>query len=100
MITEIRTFTIQRAKRVEAIAHITEMFAHLTQKHGGSNASVLRNVTGPTNEVYAIVNWESLAAWAAAKKSISQDAELQAVVAQAAQEVILYASSTVYESVS
>ena len=100
MITEIRTFTIQRTKRAEAIAYITEMNDHVTGKHGGRDARIVHKVTGPTNEVHVIVNWESLAAWAASQKRIPQDAEMQAIVTQAAQGIILYASSMVYESVS
>ena len=99
MLTVIRTYTTQPEKRKEAVAHIAKQAALIPGKYGGRDARVLRNVTGPSNQVHVIVNWESLAAWDEGQKKIAQDAELQELVAQG-KGLILSVTRTLYESVA
>lgn len=99
MLTVIRTFTVQSWKRKEVLAHVTKLAARVPGKYGGRDARVLRNVTGPSNQVHTISNWESLAAYEEGQKQIAQDAELQELVAQG-KDLILSVTITLYESVS
>ena len=99
MITVIRTYTIQPGKRAEAFAEVAKRAAYIPGKYGGSNVTVLRNMAGPSNQVHAISNWESLAAWEEGRKKIAQDAEIQEMLAQA-RGMFLSVTITLYESIS
>lgn len=82
MITVVRTFDVQQGKLQEAIAWATKMAAYQKETGSPSQPSVVRNINGAIDQLYYVVNWESLAIWEEWIKKGRQDPQLQQLLAE------------------
>ena len=94
MIVTVRTFTIEQGKQEEAIAAQVEIANYINDNHG-ANTHVERNITGPLNKIYAIGEYESLAALESVQKKVRADEKFMAMFSavvslQAEPQTLLY----------